>query len=65
MVSITLFDLNGRLVSNLVNEVKNAGNHTISMKSYSVNPGAYLIALETPDNRDTRKIITVSKKTRQ
>ncbi len=48
-VKISLYDASGRLVSNLVNMQKNAGEHTLRLNTQNLPAGIYFVHLETPD----------------
>jgi len=46
MVTLSVFNTKGELVSTLVNEKKTAGNHTINFKADGLNSGIYFYKLE-------------------
>ncbi len=59
-VTITIYDITGRKVARLVDEVHPAGRHTIPFDARSLASGAYLYRLETPQRSITR-ILTLIK----
>lgn len=61
-VSIKIYDISGKLVKELMNEVKNAGFHTIRWDSKNnlgkkVSSGLYLYKLQTDNFEQVRKMI--------
>ncbi len=56
-VSIKVFDLSGRLVERLVNEIQPAGKYHIIWDGGSVSSGVYLVRMETFDFKDVRKVV--------
>jgi hypothetical protein len=57
-VKVSLFDAAGRLVKDLVNEVKQAGEHSLSIRNHDLAAGIYFIRIETPEQA-TAKSMTV------
>ena len=60
-VTLKVYDLLGRQVSVLVDEFKNAGNHTINFNAQHLSSGVYIYRLEAGEGRfiQTRKMILV------
>ena len=61
MVSLSIFDLNGKIIKNLVNEFQNAGNHLLTWSSVNfagevVSAGLYLCVLQVGDTKQTKKM---------
>lgn len=48
-VNISVFDATGRVVNNLVNETKSAGEYTVNMNNQNLAAGIYFIRVETPE----------------
>jgi len=57
MVSVQIFDLSGRLVYTLLNELHPAGRNSISWNSRDASSGVYMIRMKTPDFCSVRKIV--------
>jgi hypothetical protein len=60
-VNIGLYDLEGRLVRNLVNSRMQAGHHNVSLDESTLSAGTYMISLNTPASKNAQKIITVGR----
>jgi len=58
-VSLIVYDLTGRVVSRLVDEKKNAGYHSVSLRSELLGSGVYLYKLQTKDFKQTRKLLII------
>ncbi|MCX6122026.1 MAG: glycosyl hydrolase [Ignavibacteriales bacterium] len=56
-VSIKVFDLLGREVATLVNEVKQAGGYSIKWNASAINSGVYFCKMQTGPFVETKKII--------
>jgi endo-1,4-beta-xylanase len=56
-VQIAVYDLLGRAVSTLVNEVQNAGHYRISFSAANLPSGVYFYELKAGDNRIVRKMV--------
>ena len=61
MVSLSIFDLNGKIIKNLVNEFQNAGNHLLTWNGVNfagevVSAGLYLCVLQVGGAKQTKKI---------
>lgn len=57
-VRVDILDLNGKLISSLIDENQNKGEHSIAWKSnQNISPGIYIIRLQNNDQIYNRKII--------
>ena len=61
MVNLTIFDLNGKIIKNLVNEFQNAGNHLLAWDGVNfageeVSSGLYLYVLQVGNTKQTKKM---------
>lgn len=56
-VSLIVYDLLGREISNLVSEKQNAGNYHIKFDASNLSSGVYLYRLKSGDFTDTKKLI--------
>jgi len=56
-VSVSVYDLNGRLVKDLIHEVLNAGEHFVLWESLNISTGIYLVQMESSDFKAVRKVI--------
>ena len=61
IISLTIFDLNGKIIKNLVNEFQNAGNHLLTWNGVNfagevVSAGLYLCVLQVEDSKQTKKM---------
>ena len=62
LVSITVYDMRGKVIRHLVNEVQNAGSKTVEWNAidnlgHPVSAGVYFYSLEAGDFRQTKKMI--------
>ena len=62
LVNITIYDMLGNVINQLVNEVQNSGYKTVKWNATNnqgqpVSAGAYLYSIETGDFRKTKKMI--------
>ncbi|MCK4528552.1 T9SS type A sorting domain-containing protein [candidate division WOR-3 bacterium] len=55
-VKISVFDITGRLIDNLINEYKESGTYTIDFDTDKYRTGVYFIRLKSTDGVYTRKI---------
>jgi len=55
-VNITIFDINGRLIKNLVNGRVAAGNHTAAWKGVGASTGVYFYIMEAAGQRHVSKL---------
>jgi len=58
-VMVTLFDMSGREVANLVNEFKTAGYYSVSFNASSLSSGAYFYRIDAGNFVDTKKMLLV------
>ncbi|MBT7616912.1 MAG: T9SS type A sorting domain-containing protein [Calditrichaeota bacterium] len=58
-VSAQIFDLSGRVIESLVNEIQPAGQHLITWNSRDAVSGVYLLRMESSDFSDVRKVVLV------
>lgn len=59
LVSLKVFDLTGREVLSLVNEVLNTGIYKVDMNAADLPSGVYLYRLETGKFSETKKMILI------
>jgi len=57
VVTISVYDINGRFIEELVNENKDAGSHTVRWDASSVSSGVYLYRLVTSEFVSVNKCI--------
>jgi hypothetical protein len=55
-VTLKMYDVNGRLVTKLVDENLSAGRHRVEWESAGVSPGVYMAILQVGAERVTRKL---------
>ncbi len=58
-VTLEVYDLQGRRITTLVDEVRSSGTHTLSFDAADYASGMYLYRLETSDYIQTRKMMLV------
>lgn len=58
-VRINVYDLNGRLVTTLVNQTVKAGYHSVLWKSNETASGIYMVRMDAKDFSRTRKVTLV------
>lgn len=59
-VSLTVFDISGRLVSTLINnEFKSANYYTVSFNASGLSSGSYFYRIQTEKNTDTKKMLLI------
>ena len=61
MVNLSIFDINGKIIKNLVNEFQNAGNYSLTWDVVNfagevVSAGLYLYVLQVGDTKQTKKM---------
>ena len=56
LVTLKIYDVVGKEVATLVNEVRNAGNHSIKYNASGLSSGVYFYRLQTGDFVDTKKM---------
>lgn len=60
-VTLRVYDIQGRLVSTLVNGRVNAGTHTVEFNGDKLSSGVYMMRLEMPDGVEVNRRITLLK----
>jgi hypothetical protein len=58
-VTLSVFNISGQLVKELVNEKKPAGNHSINFNASDLNSGIYFYTLETGSTKLSKKMLFV------
>ncbi|MDQ3021399.1 MAG: choice-of-anchor J domain-containing protein [Bacteroidota bacterium] len=58
-VTLKVYDMVGKEVVTLVNEVKNAGNYIVGFNAATLPSGAYFYRIETNDFADTKKMLLI------
>jgi hypothetical protein len=58
-VKLIIYDMLGREVRTLVNEVRNPGTYEISFDASELSSGVYFYRLETPSFAETKKMLLV------
>jgi len=58
-VRVALYDIAGRLVSNLIDETMSAGEHSVTIEGRNLAAGVYFVKVETPDGADTKTMTIV------
>lgn len=58
-VSLKVFDITGKEVANLVNNVKQAGEHSIDFNAAELTSGIYFYTIKAGDFSETRKMLLV------
>jgi aminopeptidase N len=56
-VSLSIYDLSGKLMRNLVNTVQDAGTHNLRLDAVGLSPGAYQCCLVTDGKTETIKLL--------
>jgi hypothetical protein len=58
-VKIVIFDILGREVTTLVNELRNAGTYSVKFDASSLSSGVYFYSIQTPNFTETKKMLLV------
>jgi hypothetical protein len=58
-VTVRLYDASGRVVRSMVEEVRSAGFHSLTIDAETLLPGIYFIKLQTPETTLSRKCIVI------
>jgi hypothetical protein len=58
-VMLSIYDVSGKLVDNLVNEVEEAGQHDVVWDASGVASGVYFYRITTPSGTFTRKLVVL------
>ena len=56
-VTLSIFDINGRLIDMLVNEVLPSGYYELEWNASNVSSGIYFYRLKSGDYTDTKKMV--------
>ncbi len=59
LVSLKVFDVLGKEVASLVNEVRNAGVHEVTFNASSLSSGTYFYRIETGNFVKTKKMMVL------
>jgi hypothetical protein len=59
LVSIKIYDITGREIKNLVNEVKQAGYHTVLFNASNLSSGMYFYRIQSGDFIQTKKMVLI------
>ncbi len=59
MVTLKVYDLLGREVKVLVNEIKSPGNHSVTFDASSLSSGVYFYKMTAGDFSDVRRMVLV------
>jgi Domain of unknown function (DUF4082)/Secretion system C-terminal sorting domain len=60
-VNILLYDVYGRLLKTLVNEIKSAGQYMINADLHSLSPGTYYYRMNSGAFNDTKKLVVANR----
>lgn len=58
-VSLTVFDISGRLIQNLVNETKQPGNYEVEFNGAHLSSGTYLYKLQAGEYIETKRMTLI------
>lgn len=58
-VSLKIYDVTGRLISEMLNEVRDAGNYTMTFEGSNIASGVYFYRLESNNFVDTKRMVLV------
>jgi len=59
LVSVKIYDISGRLVTELVNEVQTAGLHAVNFNAANLSSGSYFYTVKTGTFSDTKKLMLI------
>lgn len=59
IVTIKLFDMNGRLIRSILKEQKDAGDYEINFKSENIQTGTYFYQIQIGDFTDAQKMLVI------
>ncbi len=59
LVSLKVYDITGKEVKTLVNELRSAGRHNISFNASNLATGVYFYTLETENFKQTKKMLLI------
>lgn len=58
-VNLTIFDITGKEIKSLVNEILNAGTYEVDFNGEELSSGIYFYTLKTDDFSDTKKMMLI------
>ena len=58
-VDISVYDLNGKIVDNLINEYKDSGSYKVTWNASELSSGIYIIKISAGDFSDYQKVVLV------
>ncbi len=58
-VSVALFDINGKLVAEMMNEKKSKGSHSLTIDMSEFSQGTYLFKIKTNESEATQKVVVI------
>lgn len=59
LVNLQIFDITGRLIQTLVNEVKNPGSYIVEFNANTLSSGTYFYRLEGHNFVETKKMLLI------
>ena len=59
LVTLKVYDILGKEIATLVNEVKNTGSYTVEFNGSNLPSGTYFYRLEASDNLDVKKMVLI------
>jgi hypothetical protein len=59
LVTLSVYDITGKKVADLVNENLNAGKHTVDFNASNISSGVYFYKIETPDFTSIKKMMLI------
>jgi hypothetical protein len=59
MVKLNVYDITGRFITTLVDDVKGVGTHSVQFEGSSLSSGMYVYTLQTDGYRQTRQMMLV------
>ncbi len=59
LVKLSVYDITGKKVTDLVNENLNAGKHTVDFNASNISSGVYFYKIETPDFTSIKKMMLI------
>ncbi|QQS60796.1 T9SS type A sorting domain-containing protein [Candidatus Falkowbacteria bacterium] len=59
LVKILVYDMSGRLIQQLVNEVKTIGSHSVEFNGNAFSSGTYFYSITAGEFRETRQMILI------
>lgn len=56
---LAVYDVKGRKITTLIDELKNAGSHTVKLYTNTLSSGSYLLHLESPKQKISKRFVVV------